>query len=214
MKEMGHLRVSMVESNLQELDLESKTYSEAVQTLRDQRLQVLYESRTSVLTPFQRELYEKAVRRAPKVIGLLLDPIVVAFAIHDACDLSGYDYIWLDLEGEDEIGNCAWVRSGEIQILDLAGVLLRKHLEKYVLDAYDRQTRDDMVRVWEAQLKLLACSVCGESSLDRKPILTNGHVIRSWMCSGCGHHVTVQADVIRYLQSNGALKSERVLGGQ
>jgi len=205
MKEMGLLRVSMVESNLRELDLENKTYTEAFETLKGRGLEVLYESRTSVLTPFQRELYEKTVRRAPKKVTILLDPIVVAFAVHDACDLSGFDYAWLDLEGEDEIGNSAWARNGQEEILSLAMRLLRKHLEKYVLDAYDRQTREDMVRVWEAQLKLLACPICGGSSLERRPILTNKQMIRSWVCADCDHHVVVQADVLKYLQTKDLL---------
>jgi len=205
MKEMGILRVSMVETNLRELDLESKPYTEAFETLRNLGLEVLYESRTSVLTPFQRELYEKTVKRAPKKVSVLLDPIVVAFAIHDACDFSGFDYAWLDLEGGDEIGNSAWARGGQEEILNLAMRLMRRHLEKYVLDAYDRRTREDMIRVWEAQLKLLACPVCGESSLERRPILTNKHMIRSWTCTNCGHHVTVQADVLQYLQTNDLL---------
>ena len=205
MKEMGILRVSMVESNLRELDLENKTYSEAFETLRSRGLEVLYESRTSVLTPFQRELYEKTIERAPKKVAILLDPIVAAFAIHDACDLSGLDYAWLDLEGEDEIGNSAWARGGEEEIVNLAMRLLRTHLEKYVLDAYDRQTREDMMRVWEAQLKLLACPICGDSALERSPILMNKHMIRSWACTNCSHHVTVQADVLQYLQTNDLL---------
>jgi len=202
MNEMGRLRVSMVETNLRELDLENKTYTEAFEALRSRGLEVLYESRTGVLTPFQRELYEKTVKRAPKEVSILLDPIVVAFAVHDACDLSSLDYAWLDLEGEDEIGNSAWARDAQEEILSLAMRLLRAHLEKYVLDAYDRQTREDMVRVWEAQLKLLACPVCGESSLERRPILTNKQMVRSWVCADCGHHVVVQADVLKYLQTN------------
>jgi len=205
MKEMGVLRVSMVESNLPVLDLEDKTYSEAFDTLRNRGLEVFYESRTSVLTPFQRELYEKTMMRMPRKVAVLLDPIVVAFAIHDACDFSVFDYAWLDLEGGDEIGNSAWARGGQEEILNLAMKLVRRHLEKYVLDAYDRRTREDMIRVWEAQLNLLACPVCGGSSLERRPILTNKHMIRSWICTDCGHHVTVQADVLQYLQTNDLL---------
>jgi ribosomal protein L37AE/L43A len=205
MKEMGILRVSMVESNIRELDLENKTYAEAFEILRSRGFEVLYESRTSVLTSFQRGLYEKVVKRAAKKLAILLDPIVVAFAVHDACDLSGHDYAWLDLEGDEEIGNSAWARGGEEEIVGLALRLLRTHLEKYVLDAYDRQTREDMVRVWEAELKLLACPVCGESSLERRPIVTSKQIVRSWICTNCDHHVTVQADVLRYLQTNDLL---------
>jgi hypothetical protein len=205
MKEMDLLRVSMVESNLPELDLENKTYNIASETLKNRGLEVLYESRTSVLTPLQRELYGKAVNKASKNISILLDPIVVAFAIHDACDLSSFDYAWLDLEGDDEVGNSAWVKGGHEDVLGIAIKMLRKHLEKYILDAYDRHTREDMVRVWEAQLKLLACPICGGSSLERKPIIMNNNMIRSWICVDCGYHVTVQTDVLKYLQTEGAM---------
>ncbi|MCJ7771372.1 hypothetical protein MUP37_07360, partial [Candidatus Bathyarchaeota archaeon] len=169
MSEMGQLKVSMVESNLPELDLENKSYNLAFERLKDRGLEVLYESRTSVLTTLQREFYWKTVNQASNNIRIFLDPIVVAFAIHDACDLSDTDYAWLDLEGEDEVGNSAWTKGGSERILDIAGVLLKKHLEKYILDAYDRHTREDMVRVWEAGLKILQCPICGESSLERKP---------------------------------------------
>lgn len=195
----------MVESNLPELDLEDKTYSEAFDTLRNRGLEVFYESRTSVLTPFQRELYEKTMMRMPRKVAVLLDPIVVAFAIHDACDLSDSDYVWLDLEGDDDVGNSAWIRGRHEEITDLAMRLLKTHLEKYIVDAYDRHTREDMVRVWEAQLKLLACPICGEPSLERKPILTNRQIIRSWACTSCGHHIAVQVDVLKYLQTNSLL---------
>jgi hypothetical protein len=204
MKEMGLLRVSMVESNLPELDLENKPYNIAFETLTNHGLKVFYESRTSVLSPFQRELYGKALSKVPKDISVLLDPIIVAFAIHDACDLSDFDYAWLDLEGDDEVGNSAWTKGSHEEIVDIATKLLRKHLEKYILDAYDRHTREDMVRVWEAQLKLLACPICGESSLERKPIILNNNMIRSWVCISCGYHVTVQTDVLKYLQNSGA----------
>jgi hypothetical protein len=205
MKEMGLLRVSIVESNLPELDLENTTYSIAVEKLRNRGLEVFYESRTSILSPFQRELYEKALNKVPKEVSILLDPITVAFAIHDACDLSDLDYAWLDLDGDNEVGNSAWSKGNHEEIVDIATELLRKHLEKYILDAYDRHTREDMVRVWEAQLKLLACPICGASSLERKPIILNNNVIRSWVCTSCNYYVTVQTDVLKYLQSNGVI---------
>jgi DNA-directed RNA polymerase subunit RPC12/RpoP len=209
MKEMGHLRVAMMESNLQEFDLENKTYQEAYETLSHCSFEILYENRTSVLTLFQRGLYENALKWAPKMLAKFLDPIIVAFAVHDACDLSKRDYAWLDLEGDGQIAGSAWTRNGGDEVLSLAGQLLRKHLEKYVLDAYDRQTRDDMARVWDAQLRLLECSICGETSLDRKPILFDKDVIRSWACSNCGHHVVVQADLIEYLQGDHSNINER-----
>jgi hypothetical protein len=206
MSEMGQLRVSMVESNLPELDLENKSYSLAFERLKSRGLEVLYESRTSVLTTLQRELFWKTVNRASNNIRIFLDPIVVSFAIHDACDLSDTDYAWLDLEGEDEVGNSAWTKGGNEGILDISEGLLKKHLEKYILDAYDRHTREDMVRVWEAGLKLLQCPICGESSLERKPIILNNNIIRSWVCSDCEYHVTVQTDVLNYLKNNGATR--------
>ena len=61
-----------------------------------------------------------------------------------------------------------------------------------------------MIRVWEAQLKLLACPICGDSSLDRKPIILNSNIVRSWVCLNCDYHVTVQADVLKYLSNNDA----------
>ncbi|MCJ7634353.1 60S ribosomal protein L37a, partial [Candidatus Bathyarchaeota archaeon] len=117
-----------------------------------------------------------------------------------------FDYAWLDLEGDDEVGNSAWSKGSHEEIVDIAIKLLGKHLEKYILDAYDRHTREDMVRVWEAQLKLLACPICGESSLERKPIIINNTMIRSWVCTSCGYHVAVQTDVLKYLQSSGVIQ--------
>ena len=210
MREMGQLKVSMVESNLPELDLENKSYNLAFERLKSRGLEVLYESRTSVLTELQRELFWKTVGSASNSIRVFLDPIVVAFAIHDACDLSDTDYAWLDLEGEDEVGNSAWTRGGHDGILNIAGSLLKKHLEKYILDAYDRHTREDMVRVWEAQLKILQCPICGEPSLERKPIILNNNMIRSWVCSDCGYHVTVQTDVLNYLKNNCAKREDSI----
>ena len=200
MKEMETLRVSMVETNLPKLDLENKAYAEASETLKSRGLEVLYESRTSDLTPNQRQLYQTVTAKAPKGLAILLDPIVVGFAVHDALDLSGLDYAWLDLEGDDEIGNSAWTREGGEKILVFAIELLKAHLEKYIIDAYDRQTREDMVSVWKAELRLLACPVCGESSLEREPILAGNHNIRSWACTSCGHHVIVQSDALQYLR--------------
>jgi transposase-like protein len=101
-------------------------------------------------------------------------------------------------------------RGGHDSILSIAGGLLKKHLEKYILDAYDRHTREDMVRVWEAQLKILQCPICGEPSLKRKPIILNNNMIRSWVCSDCGYHVTVQTDVLNYLKNNCATREVSV----
>ena len=206
MKEMGLLRVSMVESNLPELDLENKIYKIAFESLKNHGFEVFYESRTSVLSPFQRELYGKTLNTVPKDISILVDPIIVAFAIHDACDISDFDYAWLDLEGENEVGNSAWTKGGHEEIVEIAINLLGKHLEKYILDAYDRHTRQDMVRVWEAQLELLSCPICGGSSLERKRIIINNAMIRFWVCTSCGYHAAVQTDVLKYLQSSGVIR--------
>jgi hypothetical protein len=203
MSDMGSLRVTIVETNLPELQLITTTYDQAAGELRSRGFEVIYESRTGVLTSLQRELYKKVVSEASKEIAVLLDPIIASFAIRDACDLSGIDYVWLDLEGDDEIGNSAWTRKGEggQEIIRLATRLLERHLEKYIIDAYDRQTRDDMASVWDAQFKLQACPVCGGLSLKREPVVLNKRKLRAWVCSECGHHVMVQGDVLNFLMS-------------
>jgi len=202
MSDMGALRVTMVESNLPELSLITTTYKDAAEELRGRSFEILYESRTSILTTFQKELYEKISVRISKEKAMFLDPIVLSFAIRDACDLSRADYVWLDLEGDDEIANSVWTRKeSQEDIITLAIKLLRRHLEKYILDAYDRHTREDLASVWEAQFKLEACPVCGQPSLKREPILTNTHKLRSWVCTNCGHYIMVQSDVLEYLLS-------------
>jgi DNA-directed RNA polymerase subunit RPC12/RpoP len=199
MEEMRELRVTMVESSLHDFELLATNYGAAAEELRKQAFEILYESQTSVLTLFQQELYEKIISRAPKKIAALVDPIVLAFSIRDACDLSKADYVWLDLEGNDEIANSAWVRKeNQEEIITIALRLLERNLEKYILDTYDRRTRNDMVSVWEAQLNINGCPVCGKS-LKRDPITLGGKKIRGWVCTNCGHHVLVQSDTIDYL---------------
>jgi hypothetical protein len=202
MDDMAGFKVTIVESNLHELNLAAATYGPASEELRRRGFEILYESRTDVLTPFQSELFQKIVARAPKTIAPLLDPIVLAFAMHDASDISKTDYVWLDLEGDDEIANSAWVRrENQEEVISNAFRLLERNLEKYVLDTYDRRTRDDMVSVWEAQLNIKGCPVCGKNSLKREPLQLGKKRLRGWVCTNCSHHVMVQADVLDYLSS-------------
>ena len=200
MSDMANLKVAMMEtnpSNLRSLGLEGKGYGSALEVLRQNEFEVFYECRTSVLTKFQKELYEKVLSEVPKDLAIFLDPIIVSFALKDACDFSGVDYVWLDLEGEDEVGNSAWVRKeDQKKVLDLAIRFLERHLEKYIIDAYDRRTREDMVRIWEAQVKLQECPICGSSSLERRLIMTKKQKLRGWTCSSCGHHVILPSDAL------------------
>ena len=202
MDDMAGFKVTIVESNLHELNLTAATYGSASEELRRRGFEILYESRTNVLTPFQSELFQKIVTRAPKAIAPLLDPIVLAFAMHDAGDISKTDYVWLDLEGDDEIANSAWVRrENQEEVITIAFRLLERNLEKYILDTYDRRTRDDMVSVWEAQLNINGCPVCGKNSLKREPLQLGKKRLRGWVCTNCNHHVLVQSDVLDYLSS-------------
>jgi len=202
MDDMASFKITIVESNLHDLNLTATTYGQASEELRRRGFEILYESRTNVLTSFQSELFKKIVARAPKTIAPLIDPIVLAFAMHDASDISNTDYIWLDLEGDDEIGNSGWVRrENQEEVITIAFRLLEKNLEKYVLDTYDRRTRDDMVSVWEAQLNINGCPVCGKNALRREPLQFGKKRLRGWVCTNCGHHVMVQADVLDYLFS-------------
>lgn len=204
MVEVGDLKVSMVETNLSDLGLDGKHYKFAFNLLKEKGFEALYECQTSVLTHFQRELYEKIMANAPKGLEIFLDPIIVSFALRDACDISGSDYVWIGLEGNEEIGCSAWVRDEDREkVLELTIRLLRGHLEKYIIDAYDRQAREDMVKVWEAQFKLQECSVCGKTSLDRRPVIFNKHKLRGWFCSDCGHHIILHSDALKYLEGGG-----------
>lgn len=203
MTEMANFTVTIAETDsasLKDLGLEGKSYDSASQLLRQSEFEILYECRTSVLTQFQRELYEKFLHDIPKEMAMLLDPIIVSFALKDACDFSGVTYVWLDLDGNDELGNSAWVkREDQKKVLDSVVSLLERHLEKYIIDAYDRKTREDLARIWEAQVKLEACSVCGSSSLERRLIVTNGRKLRGWICHDCANHVIVPSDALEYL---------------
>jgi len=202
MDDIANYRVTIVESNIHELNLKSGSYGSVSSELRRRGFEILFESRTNVLSPFQSELFKKMVARAPKAIAPLLDPIILAFAIHDASDLSGLDYVWLDLEGDEDIASSAWVRrENQEEVIAIAFRLLERNLEKYILDAYDRRTRDDLVSVWEAQLNINGCPVCGMNSLKREPLQLGQKRLRGWVCTNCGHRVMVQTDVLDYLVS-------------
>jgi len=200
MDNMADFKVTIVESNLHDLNLTADTYRAVSEELRRRGFEILYESRTNILTPFESELFQKTVARAPKTIAPLLDPIILAFAIHDASDLSKTDFVWLDLEGKDEISNSAWIRKeNQEEVIKIAFRLLERNLEKYILDAYDRRTRDDMTCVWEAQLNIKECPVCGKDALKREPLLLDRKRLRGWACTNCSHRIMVQADVLDYL---------------
>lgn len=204
MGNVGDLKVSMFETSIGNLDLEDKEYNTVSDLLKSLGLTILYESSMSVLTEFQRGLYESVMAKAPREMALFLDPIVVSFALRDACDLSGVDYVWLDLEGDDEVGCSAWVRKKDGDtVIGLAIDLLRRHLAKYLIDVYSRETREDMVRVWEAGLELQVCPICGETSLKRRLIATNKYRLRGWTCAECGHHMIVPSDALDYLNKAG-----------
>lgn len=110
----------------------------------------------------------------PRETALFVDPTVVSFALRDDCDFSGVDYIWFDLESNNDMGCGAWMRKKDVDdVINLAISLLSRHLEKYLIDAYDRKMREDMIRRWEDGLRLLECPICGKASLERKTIVTN-----------------------------------------
>ena len=140
------VKPSMIESYppelSQELGVIGLSYEEAFSVLKNTDLVLLYESSTGTLTERQRNLFENFWERASKELKAFLDPLIVSFAVHDACDSSDADYIWFDLAEGENISSCAWVKSGKDQeITKLAMELIEKHLEKYLIDAYDRQAR-------------------------------------------------------------------------
>lgn len=193
------LKVSMFETRAVNLDLEDKNYGAASDLLKGHGLVILYECGMKVLNEFQRGLYTKVMSKVPREIVLFLDPIVLSFALRDACDLSGVDYVWLDLEGEDDVGCSAWVKENDSDaVISLAVDLLKRHLDKYLIDAYDHGTREDMIRVWAAGLGLQACPICGVASPERRVIAVNKHKLRGWTCKGCGYHVILPSDSLDY----------------
>ena len=197
--ELKDMKVAMSETNISDLDLDDKKYSAIPAILEDLGLLIIYECRVRALTTFQRGLYEKVLSKVPKEIALFTDSIIVSFALKDACDISGVDYVWLDLEGVDDVGCSAWVKEkDENAVISLSVNLLRRHIEKYLIDAYDRGTREDLVKVWEAGLGLQECPICGKASIDRRTISANNRKFRGWTCTGCGHHVIVPSDALDY----------------
>jgi hypothetical protein len=194
------LKIAMYETSISDLNLEDKNYRTISGILRNRGLAILYECCMRTLTTFQRGLYEKVLAKVPREIGLFSDPIVVSFALKDACDISGVDYVWFDLEGDDDVCCSAWVREEDGDaVVVLAARLLNRHLEKYLIDAYDRRTREDLVRVWEAGLGLQECHICGKSSSERRTITANNRKFRGWTCNGCGRHLIVPSDTLDYL---------------
>lgn len=199
------LKISSFEGNLGNLDLEDKNYDAASDELKKLGLKILYETRMDVLTRFQWRLYMKLLAKIPKDIVLFVDPIVLSFALRDACDLSGASYVWLDLEGDDEVGSSVWTKEQDVNsILALAVDLLRRHLEKYLIDVYSHDLREEMVRVWEAGLGLEVCGVCGKTSLKRRVIVVaKNNKLRGWACSNCGNHIVIPSDALDYLNKVG-----------
>lgn len=203
--DFSKITIAIVETSIPELgqSLVGKTLEEAVKVLSGRDLELLYASRTSVLNDSQRKLYEAGLSKVPKRVAVFLDPIIISFALKDACDLSSVNYIWLDLEGNDDLGNMVWTDEGKSEeILKLMNDFLRYHLEKYVIDAYDRLTREDMARVWEAQIDLKECPVCGKNHLVRRLLKRNKQELRGWVCSGCGHQVILPSDTLDFIRSN------------
>jgi hypothetical protein len=204
------LSISNVETNLSNLVLTGKHYKSAFNLLKEKGFEALYECQTTVLTNLQRELYKEILAKAPKGLEIFLDPIIISFALRDACDVSGSDYVWIDLEGGGEIGCGAWVKDEDREKVSKSAIrLLRTHLEKYIIDAYDRRAREDMIKLWEAQLNLKECPVCGRISLDRRPVIFNKYRLRSWVCSDCGHHVILHSDALKYLEGGGVPEASK-----
>jgi hypothetical protein len=191
----------MVETNLPGIALQGHSYDEASERLRELDFDVFYDCRTSILSPGQRGLYDVILSRIPNDLKVFLDPIIVSFVLRDACDISEADYVWLDLEEGEEVGCSAWLKRGDHDaVLAEAMYLLERHLEKYVIDAYDRRTRDDMLRVWEAQLDLQECVICGDASPRRRLLDVADHKLRGWRCSTCGHRTVLHSDVLTLLR--------------
>jgi hypothetical protein len=210
MTEMASFKVAMAETGslyLKSLGFEGKIYDSVSELLRQNEFEVLYECSTSVLTVFQRELYERFLSNVPRGLRIFLDPIVLSFALKDACDFSGVVYVWLDLDGRDDAGSSAWTRrEDQVRIIGSVVGLLKRHLEKYILDVYDRETREDLASVWDAQMRLEACPVCGSSSPERKLIVASRMKLRGWVCHDCSNHIILPSDALEFL--SGSMKRE------
>jgi hypothetical protein len=204
MGETRPLRVSLVESYPAEfandLGLAGKTLGEAAEILRSRRYDLFYQCRTSVLTESERASFTKVRSKMTGGLGVLLDPLTVSFAVKDACDVSGVSYIWLDLDGDGDAGNCAWIESKDHDhVLGLTIGFLERHLEKYVIDAYARSTRESMSRLWNAELEYSGCWLCGSSSMGRRLAKLKDHKLRTWVCPSCNFHVIAPDDILQLL---------------
>jgi hypothetical protein len=199
------LIIAIVETSVPNVgqNLVGKTLEEATDVLSDRGLELLYESRTSLLNASQRKLYESILVKVPSKLAIFVDPIIISFALKDACDCSSSEYVWLDLEGNDDLGNAVWTeKRQEEDILRLMSGFLRNHLEKYVIDAYDRLTREDMARVWEAQIDIKECPICEVNPLTRKIVKRSKQELRGWICAECKHHVILPSDILEFIGNN------------
>jgi len=204
------VRIVMVESYPAELAvslaLQSKSLTFAANILKTENFTPFYEFHTGVLTPTQRGFFEEIVSKAPRRLQVLLDPLIVSFAIRDACDLSGAEYVWLDLEENNDVGSSVWIREKDVErVQNVVFHLLESHIGKYVLDAYDRKTREDLERAWEAELKLLECQICGATVIERRhpPLKADGVWLRGWSCSNCGFQMILPSDVLKLVERRG-----------
>jgi hypothetical protein len=210
------VKIVMVESYPPEitssLSLQSKSYTFAENILKTEGFVPFYEFHTGILTSTQRGFFEEMVSRAPKKIKVFLDPLIVSFAVRDACDLSGVEYVWLDLEKNDDVGSSAWIKKKDVEKLyQTTFHLIDSHIGKYLLDAYDRKTREDLERAWQAELRLPECQVCGATVIERKtpPLKVNGERLRGWSCSNCGFQTLLPSDELELVEARRVKNLER-----
>jgi len=200
------LKLSMIESYPpdlgQGLGLAGLTYEDAFNVLKKTNMVLLYESNTGVLTSKQRQLFENILEKVPSEIKAFLDPLIVSFAVHDACDSSDTKYLWLDFTEGDNISSSAWVEHGrDEEVLKRTVELLEKNLEKYVIDAYDRQAREGITSIWSAELAIPECWYCGtRGSMVKKIIAVNDKRVRGWTCNKCGHSMILPQDILENLK--------------
>ncbi len=200
------VKTSMIESYPpelgQELGLVGLSDEEAFSVLKKTDMVLLYESSTGILTERQRKLFENFWDSASKELKAFLDPLIVSFAVHDACDSSDANYIWFDLAEGENISSFAWIKSGkDKEITKLAIELLEKHLEKYLIDAYDRQAREGIANLWNTDLAIPECWYCSsKNSMVRKVITVNDNKFRAWSCTKCSHNTVSPKDILEYLK--------------
>lgn len=191
----------MVETNLPVFALQCHTYVKTSERLRKLDFVFFCECRTSILTHGQSDLYDNILSNIPNDLKVFLYPIIVSFVHIDACDISDTDYVWLDLEDRDEVGCSVWLKQeGQDAVLDEAIYLLEWHLEKFVIDAYDWRTRKDMLRVWEVQLDLQECEICGNSSPCRRLLAVTAQKLQGWLYSNCGHRTVLHSDMLIFFK--------------